>query len=199
MFFKLASPLISLLLMIIFSSLFLSYIKVLKKDHEKLRFNIMTIELMLILSKLYRNYPSLIMKLSKFSNFKASSDNILRSIVFKSSLGYEDKSALTKAFSSVEHHPYVTCLLYDVVEGININSSQSIVSSLQFSESPLKLRSLFTLITAGTTLAPIPLTLLALFYQQDVTLFLPLVLALFYGALLCLALFIMKKLTRTFI
>ena len=186
--------------MILFSLLFLHNIKMLKKQHLKAKFNAVTIKLLFILSKIYRNYPSLIIKLSKFRDLNVLSDKSSKSIVYKASLGYEGKASLTRTFLSIEHNPYIASLLYDIIEETGkSNALNDITEILQFSMSSLKLRGFLTLVMSGITLAPIPLTLLMLFYQQDVLFFLPFIVAFSYGAILCLAFFIMRRLARTFI
>ncbi len=200
MFFKVLFSLVSLFLMILFSILFLHNIKTLKEHHLKAKLNAVTIKLLFVLSRLYRNYPSLIINLSKFNKLNVLSDKALKNIVYKASLGYEGKNSLSGTLLSVEHHPYIASLLYDIIEETSKNNVfDNITEIFQFSTVSLKLRGFLTLVMSGITLAPIPLMLLMLFYQQDMLLFLPFIVALFYGAILCLAFLTMKRLARTFV
>ncbi|MHC1637436.1 MAG: hypothetical protein ACXQTU_04630 [Candidatus Nezhaarchaeales archaeon] len=193
---------VSISLMIFFSFLFLFHIKKLRKYVTNIKFDVTTIKLLQILAKIYRNYPSLIMGLSNFNDSNTYLKNVLKNLLYKSSLGYEDKMLIFRN-SLLKQYPYIAPLLHDILEDKSLNDRRTALNKaieiFQSSAFSSKLRNTITLAMSGMTLAPIPLTLLVLFYQQNILYLLPLVITFFYGVMLYLNFFIMKKSTKIFI
>lgn len=190
MLFELSSVvlLFSTFLVVISSLIFKRQLKDLKGQSYLEDFDTLMLKIASILSCTYRNTPSILLALTKLSPRRGLIGPSLRSAACKVSLGYDfEKLKSTTSLSNL--HSYVFLKRKLMSDYLFQESLRNVRRKLLTSN----IRSITTLIVSGITITPIPITLMALFYQQKMLFTLPIIASMFYGISLQLVAIILKR------
>jgi len=158
-----------------------------------------SVNLLCLLAKMHRNYPSLILKLPlRGEVFDSKSEKSLRKILKEVALGINNRQKLRDLLVNDNSMlPLYSILSDEVFIDNNHEKSEYDLTSLTASASSLlKFRHIFMIINAILALLPIPLALLILFYHSLISTLLPLIVALIYVLELFANMFVMKKLSK---
>lgn len=189
--FSSVTLLFSTFFIVTFSLVFKHQLMDLKSQSYLADFDALTLKIASMLSYTHRNVPSVLLALTRLSHRHGLISPSLRSVAQKVSLGY-DVEKLKSSTPLSNFHSYIFLQRKLMSDYMFQESLRNIRRKLFTSN----IRSITTLIVSGITITPIPITLMALFYQQNVLLTLPIVASMFYGVSLQLVVIILRRYTK---
>jgi len=182
--------LLSLILIATFSMIFRYQLKEFKSQGFVVGPNPLLLKMASIMHHIYRNSPSALMALTRLNRSYDVLTPQLKSLAQKLSLGHNiEVSTLNLPFFGI----ILPGSPSQDRERINALLFQGVIRDLRSKLLTTNVRNIATLVLTGITIAPVLVTLLALFHQREVLSLLPLVASLFYGTVLQLVIIVLKR------
>jgi len=182
--------LLSSILIATFSAIFSYQIKEFKRQGFVAGPNPLLVKMASIMHHIYRNNQSAFIALTRLNDSCNVLTPQLKLLAQKLSLGRNiETSELNPPFFSI----IFSDPLSQDRERINALLFQGVVRDLRSRLFTTNVRNIITLVLTGITIAPVLVTLLALFHQREALSLLPLVASLFYGIVLQLVIIVLKR------
>ncbi|MEM1744917.1 MAG: hypothetical protein QXJ01_07670 [Candidatus Nezhaarchaeales archaeon] len=191
MLYEIFIILFSSTLILAFSIIFRYELNSLKKGTSLEYSNSLTLMIVKLLVKVYQNVPSALIALMRLDRSRQLVDPSSKMLALSFSLG--GARSLEPKVASTAPLVLNPCLGEELPITYLLQRSMKEVRGGLFVPS---IRNLMTLVMTSIIIAPVPITLLALFHQDTMLGLLPLIASLLYGTSLQLTLLVLKKYTK---
>lgn len=187
--FETLTVLLSSILITVFNIIFQYELKSLKKGNSSTSLSALVPKIMKLLIKIYRNIPSTFIALIRLDPSCQLTNPSFK--LLTRSFSISDARCLEPNLTQV-----ITILpsaSYSKSEAIIMHLLQQSMGETQGKFFTTSIRSVMTLVLTSIIMAPIPMTLLAIFYGDNILNLLPLIASLLYGVYLQLTFIVLRR------